>query len=333
MTACRICDNSAGNGSFIAREMMFGLRDEFEYIECASCGCLQIAAIPERMERFYPHEYYSYNEPIAPPQSNLRRLFRRKRLENNLGRPNLIGKMYEMKAGRPTYYPWLLSARCKPDYTIADVGCGNGSLLIELGNEGFDGLIGIEPFLKQDMQYRATVKIFRELPADLPHQPFDLIMLHHSLEHMPDPLSQLRRLHKLLRPDRFVLIRIPVKGYAWEKYGTNWVQLDAPRHFHIHTETSMRLLADASGFRIERVEYDSHSLQFWGSEQNRRDIPLTDPRSYSVDPAASIFSRDDIREFGQQAAALNRTSRGDQASFFLYKENCSSDLPTACQPK
>jgi len=29
------------------REMMYGFRDEFIYIECSECGCLQIAEIPE----------------------------------------------------------------------------------------------------------------------------------------------------------------------------------------------------------------------------------------------------------------------------------------------
>jgi SAM-dependent methyltransferase len=319
MTACRICGNIGGNASFSAREMMFGLRDEFEYIECASCGCLQIAQIPEGMARYYPKEYYSYNEPMAPQQSQLRRFFRRKRLENILGWHNLIGKLYEMKAGRPTYYPWLMSARCKPDSAVADVGCGNGSLLVELRNEGFDHLTGIEPYLAQDLRYGPELTIYRELPAQDAHRPFDLIMLHHSLEHMAEPLSELRLLHGRLRPDRFVLVRIPVKGHAWEHYGTDWVQLDAPRHFYLHTERSLGLLAGAAGFRIERVVYDSSSLQFWGSEQYRKDLPLTDPRSYAKNQAASLFTSDRIRAFERRAAALNRERRGDQACFYLYK--------------
>lgn len=319
MIACRICGNRTGNARFAAREMMFGLRDEFDYVECAACGCLQIAAIPERVERYYPKEYYSYNAAIAPPQSRIRGFLRRRRLENILGRPNPIGELYEIKAGQPTYYSWLRRARCRPEYSIADVGCGNGSLLVELSNEGFDRLTGIEPYLERDVRYGASVAISRALPAGEPREPIDLIMLHHSFEHMPDPLAQLRRLHVLLKPDRYVLVRTPVKAYAWEQYRADWVQLDAPRHFHIHTEQSMRLLAGKAGFTVDSVEYDSHAMQFWGSEQYRRDIPLRDAASYLVDPAAAPFTREQIAGFASESIRLNREGRGDQACFYLHK--------------
>ncbi len=35
---CRICGNGDGNRTFEAREMMFGTREAFGYLECARCG-------------------------------------------------------------------------------------------------------------------------------------------------------------------------------------------------------------------------------------------------------------------------------------------------------
>jgi len=46
LTACRICGNSVGNKTHAAREMMFGMRDVFHYLECASCGCVQLVDTP-----------------------------------------------------------------------------------------------------------------------------------------------------------------------------------------------------------------------------------------------------------------------------------------------
>ena len=59
---CRICNNDKHNTQVIAREMMFGFRDEFSYFKCNICNCLQIAAFPDDMSKYYPENYYSFNE-------------------------------------------------------------------------------------------------------------------------------------------------------------------------------------------------------------------------------------------------------------------------------
>ena len=59
MHTCKVCQNSEHNKTFIAREMMFGVRDEFEYFECSNCGCVQIAEVPSNLAKYYPAEYLS----------------------------------------------------------------------------------------------------------------------------------------------------------------------------------------------------------------------------------------------------------------------------------
>jgi hypothetical protein len=134
---------------------------------------------------------------------------------------------------------------------------------------------------------------------------------------MPDPLQALKDFHRLLAPGRQVLVRIPVAAAAWEEYGPDWVQLDAPRHFFLHTERSMEILADRAGFRVRNVIYDSSESQFMGSEQYRMGIPLRDPRSYRVNPANSVFTPVQVAAYRERAMALNREHKGDSACFFL----------------
>jgi 2-polyprenyl-3-methyl-5-hydroxy-6-metoxy-1,4-benzoquinol methylase len=77
-------------------------------------------------------------------------------------------------------------------------------------------------------------------------------MLHHSFEHMDNPCGVLKQIDKLLNPDGELLIRIPVSdSFAWRKYGVDWFQLDAPRHFFLHTTKSIALLAKNSGFVLK----------------------------------------------------------------------------------
>ena len=116
------------------------------------------------------------------------------------------------------------------------------------------------------------------------------------------------------------MIRIPlVSSEAWEKYGTDWVQLDAPRHFFLYSLDSLKILAEKTNFKIKEIIYDSNEAQFWGSQQYLKNIPLLAENSYGKNPAESIFSQGEIKNFKAMARELNSSSRGDQAAVYLVK--------------
>lgn len=185
--------------------------------------------------------------------------------------------------------------------------------------DGFQNLTGVDAFIKEDIYYENGVKLLKKDLSGIDGR-FDFIMLHHSYEHMSDPLGTIQALYRLLKPGRYVLIRIPVaSSHAWESFGENWVQLDVPRHLFLHTVKSMGLLADQSGFVLEEIVFDSTDFQFWGSEQYRRGIPLRGSRSFAENPRNSIFSKKDINGFKARAKELNEKQMGDQACFYLYK--------------
>ncbi len=58
MGLCKICGNSQENNLFIAREMMSGSREEFAYLECAACGCVQLVSQPDDMSDYYANDTY-----------------------------------------------------------------------------------------------------------------------------------------------------------------------------------------------------------------------------------------------------------------------------------
>ena len=314
MPECRICNNLAGNEIFTAREMMFGTRDEFDYFECARCGCLQIDAIPPDLSPYYPPEYYSFS---LPRPVSLKRYFQRQHTRFTLGQSGAIGWLLSRKYRPPEYVQWVKRAGVAFEDAILDVGCGAGQLLMAMHITGFEDLTGIDPYLAKEVSLGRGLQILRKSMAELDRR-FDFIMLHHSFEHLADPLAALKQIRSLLKPEGRVLIRVPVAGsYAWRAYGVDWVQLDAPRHFFLPTSQSLELLAGQAGFSITDITYDSTAFQFWGSEQYRRGIALRSERSYGVNPRNSIFTADEIREFENHAARLNENGEGDQACFYL----------------
>lgn len=310
--ACRVCGNAAGNRVHRVHEMMFGLGDPFDYLECGACGCLQLCEIPANLDRYYPPEYHSLLEVDVVQDNPIVAWLKRRRASHLLHGSDVLGKLVAARFGIPEYYAWLQKCRVRLDYSILDVGSGMGRLLCALRREGFRDLTGADPFIAEDTTYANGVRLLKRELEQVKGS-YDWIYLHHSFEHMPDPQAVLHQLYRLLKPDRFVFMRIPVGNcHAWKEYGEHWVQLDAPRHFFLHTEKSVRMLAEAAGFRLEAVDYDSTDFQFWMSEQYARDIHLGGFTNV-------LFNETQLAEFRTRAEELNRRGEGDQACFYLYK--------------
>lgn len=319
MNCCEICENSTDNKYFIVPETMYGMGEKFDYMECSQCGCLQLLSPPDNLSKYYSDNYYSMNARQKKP---IRVWLERKRYSYAIAQKgSWIGKLLFKKYGfpNPNFVEWVKRTNLQPESSVLDLGCGTGYLLQEMAKAGFQNLTGIDPYLNREEIIANGVRIQKKSLAEVSEQ-YDLIIMHHSFEHMFNPLTVLQHTRRILHPGGYAIVTIPVIGYAWRKYGVNWVALDAPRHLYLHTVSSMKMLAQKSGFQVTDIVYNSHAYQFWGSEQIARGIPIRSDRSYADNPKKSIFSKEDMKLFHQQAQELNRQKDGDSACFYLYKE-------------
>jgi SAM-dependent methyltransferase len=298
--------------------MMYGLREEFTYFECLDCGCLQLVNIPPSLDKYYPKDYCSFQRDDDPNLVlKVKSLLARERNRYSLLRHGILGKLVDIKYGYPEG-ELLRKIGITKSWDILDIGCGSGSWLFSLRELGFTNLYGADPFIGEDINEK-SVKIQKRTIHNLYNlQKFHLIRSHHSFEHIPDQYETLLKIRELLKPSGFCIIAMPVKTEViWNRYGVNWVQIDAPRHLVIHTVASFSNLARKAGFDITDIIFNSNAFQFWGSEQYLEDIPLKSERSYSVSPSESIFSRKTISRYRSEAERLNSISQGDQAIFVL----------------
>lgn len=288
--ACRICGNEDNNKTYTAREMMFGFRDEFDYVECSKCGCVQIAQIPENMDKYYPPNYYSYQ--FRPDEKlSFRKRIRRKFVNHNLN-----------------YMQDYINIWDK----IIDIGCGNGEMVYLLKAAGFNAC-GYDPYIEEKIKHNNGAVIYKDI-NEIKNKKFSVVIMKHSFEHMSNPQEMFNLVsERLLNKNGKFIVGIPLALYAWEKYRTNWVQLDPPRHFFAHTPESIKILAKNAGLKIKEIIFDSQEFQFWASESYINDIPLTLPECYESWPPELIA------EFKNQAEELNERQQGDQATFILTK--------------
>lgn len=275
MHTCRICGWTGEATTINVKEMHFNMQEEFEYFECGNCHCLQISKIPDNLGGYYRNTYYSYKKPtIEKPDSNQQQL------------PN----------------------------PILDVGCGAGEFLCKLAQFGYTNLIGCDPFIEEDIVYKNGVHIYKKEIHEMTGQ-FDNIFLNDSFEHVTDPHETMDSIKRLLAPNGIVQIKIPVyPNIAYDMFGTDWFQIDAPRHIILHSKESIAALAAKHNLGIIKKEYDSGADQIVRSHLYSIGIPLCEQTN---DVVYHHFSRETIDDIIESCKIANQNEYGDHAIFYL----------------
>lgn len=316
---CKICFNAERNRTFEVQEKMFGLPDKFLYFQCSKCSCLQISETPADLSKYYAEPYASISAGLSSAYENpIKKRITKIRDNYAVFDKGIMGRLLYRKFACE-YLRRLSRINLTKSSRILDVGCGTGYTTYGLRELGFQNLLGIDKYIKSDIMFENGLRILKKTIAEAEGM-WDLIMFHHSFEHLPDQTGTLKSVEKLLAENGTCLIRMPtVSSYAWEHYSLDWVQLDAPRHLFLHSIKSSQILAERAGFEVSEVLYDSTEFQFWGSEQNLRSIPLLSERSYAINPDNSLFSKKEIKEFRKKATRLNSENRGDSVALYLKR--------------
>jgi SAM-dependent methyltransferase len=165
------------------------------------------------------------------------------------------------------YARWrALSARGKADHVIAlcaraartpsstlEVGCGDGALLCELHRRGFGGrLCGLEitqaaVAIARDHPELDSVELYDGLHVPFPDGAFELGVLSHVLEHVPDPAVLLA---EVARACAAVLVEVPLEanlsaGRAAKRKGAAEVG-----HLQRLDREATRAIVAAAGLRL-----------------------------------------------------------------------------------
>jgi SAM-dependent methyltransferase len=121
--------------------------------------------------------------------------------------------------GKADHVVELVRQASLPASSVVEIGCGDGALLAELSSRGFgEALSGfdisaaaVELASTRPVPRLASVQVFDGVSLPVADGAFDLGVLSHVLEHVPEPLPLLR---EAARACRALIVEVPLERNA-----------------------------------------------------------------------------------------------------------------------
>jgi SAM-dependent methyltransferase len=134
-----------------------------------------------------------------------------------------------------------------------EVGCGDGALLCELHERGFGGrLAGVEiseaaVAIARDRRQIDSVSLYDGLHLPFSGGAYDLGILSHVLEHVPDPATLLAEVARVCRA---VFVEVPLEANVSARRDRKREQAAEVGHLHRMDRTAAREIVARAGLSI-----------------------------------------------------------------------------------
>jgi len=147
---------------------------------------------------------------------------------------------------------------------IVEVGSSCGFLLKEFKDEGWQ-VLGIEPdrnacrHAVQQLGIEAINSVLEA--ARLPDESADVVVMLHVIEHLADPVSTLREIHRILKPGGHLVVETPrYDTLMFRLLGRRERSVSCDGHIFFFTTDTLRKAYEVAGFSLERLDYVGRSL-------------------------------------------------------------------------
>ncbi|MFI5340103.1 MAG: class I SAM-dependent methyltransferase [Candidatus Methylomirabilales bacterium] len=204
---------------------------EFPIVRCRACGLVYVNPRPTAEDLV--SLYADYHTRDGGDEASWDRL---------------MGRIFRESAER------LCSSRngSRPG-RLLDIGCGYGAFVAAMRERGWDAE-GVDP---SPTVVAAAVKKGRRVRLGTldgirgEDEPYDAVTMFYVLEHLPDPMTALRKVSDLLAPEGMLLIRVPHTTpivRLLSPLGLGGALYDPPFHVYDFSPTVLREMLRRTGF-------------------------------------------------------------------------------------
>jgi SAM-dependent methyltransferase len=133
-----------------------------------------------------------------------------------------------------------------PSDTVLDFGCGTGGIVCNIKCARRIGVEISEAAIKVAVEN--GVQVFKDI-SEVPDRIADVVISHHSLEHMQDPFDLLVRLSKKLKHKGRIIVVVPA-DQPLTRQNRRW-HVNKARHLFGWTPLTLGNLLEATGYKID----------------------------------------------------------------------------------
>jgi SAM-dependent methyltransferase len=207
-----------------------------------------------------------------------------------------------------------------------DVGCGAGALLDAAAKAGWEAEgTEVASAAVERLAARGRTVFAGDLEElRLPEGGYDVVSLVEVLEHLPDPLSVVRRTAVLLRPGGVAYVTTPhARGMSARALGLRWSLVAPPEHLQLFSRRGLRALFSRAGLMVDRCRTEGlnpYELRAALLCQQAATGLQRVEASYQLNTALHS-RRGGLLARGAVNAALNATRLGDSLKCAAVKPN------------
>ena len=216
--------------------------------KCGSCS-LVYPSSKSLANKIYDHSYTSSNMAVA------------------------LGAKKDVK--RNNFIQLVSNLKLKEKTRLLEIGCYDGSLLIEFKKIGFD-VYGCEPSYAAEIgikKYKLPIKKEYFMPDSYQVKFFDIIVLRNVFEHIPEPIKFLISIRKILKNYGKLVIEIPD---GEERISKGILGSIVPEHPNYFSKLTLKMILYSTGF--SRVNFKKHlgGISFIAkkNENSENELPL-----------------------------------------------------------
>ena len=170
--------------------------------------------------------------------------------------------VFFLEKGKLTYFTNRVQGK-----KLLEIGCGKGNLLLLAHQRGANACgIDINIRVKEEVKDQAIELIETDVSGLVKaNRKFDLVVLWHVLEHIPNVKEFYDDLHRICNSASEIIIAVPnEKSWQHRITGKMWYHLDPNRHlYHFNFSTLKNQLTKAR-FEVKQVSYRSFYQNYMG---------------------------------------------------------------------